>query len=668
MGEFEQPIIGMKSCFDYSEIEEIHGWSAREWFLVRKAEVQISEGSMLIPMVKMGVEAREQVVIGNSLEDKPCTRPNHPMVKYAEAFTANFDLIAERKSVVFALRELAKASVMAKYLLDSRIQLEATWFDLATVKEDCCSLEVPQLWNERMHSQVNIKDGSIERDYTMHAHGVYGGVQFGLDKFNLATSIGRTGMPAASLGASIQAGPRLAASISAGQAGLSAGMPQHRLAFGLSRKAGVAPVSNIMSLASGAQFAPPSAALSASALPPARLGAALSAASIGAPRLSALSAASISAVPGQPRLQGVDLRLDKFDLSEARRVSLEAQSGSWRGQVKSLDQCAAVGPSFFASLDGKQNIFKADDKALLEKVFDPALSDRRSEGDLFVPPDASFSYVQKLRSLVKEEQAVRQRRKEHFLDQAFIVDKPGPLFPHSWTPNFEIARGRKSVQEIRPVGTLTSRPEYKSQAAVLEQVLKASAPVFDKTTEEGLRYRIYRLGSLEVRTTQELKESEVVGAVFSIRNQAPNSASAKAKIGDQEKITKVTEYVERAFVPGADSTGLRRRFYIMMETDQGHKIVTERLNDGKFSWVSNPEALEDRNSLAKVTRQETVTTGVIVRDMKACQTKLTEEGATPSSKRYAQALFTRAVGAKRSSRSTSLRSIGMPPLSSFSLP
>merc|ERR1719502_1711232 len=100
----------MKSCFDYSEIEGKHGWSAREWFVVKKCEVQITDGSMLMPQVKMAVEAREQEVKGRSLEDKPVTRPDHPMVKYAEAFTQNFDLIAERKSCIFNLRELAKAS------------------------------------------------------------------------------------------------------------------------------------------------------------------------------------------------------------------------------------------------------------------------------------------------------------------------------------------------------------------------------------------------------------------------------------------------------------------------------------------------------------------------------------------------------------------------------
>merc|ERR1719174_463471 len=40
MGECDQPVVGMKSCFEYSEEDEMvkESWSAREWFMVRKAE------------------------------------------------------------------------------------------------------------------------------------------------------------------------------------------------------------------------------------------------------------------------------------------------------------------------------------------------------------------------------------------------------------------------------------------------------------------------------------------------------------------------------------------------------------------------------------------------------------------------------------------------------
>merc|ERR1719424_2535263 len=137
---------------------------------------------MLLPYVKMGVEAREQVIKGNSLVDKQISHPDHPMCRYAEAFTKNFDLIAERKSVVYHLRELAKASVIAKYLLDSHVQLEDFWFGLGEGGELPCSLEVPQLWNERVFAKVDVEEGkllSLGSNTSTRVHGVYGGVKFG---------------------------------------------------------------------------------------------------------------------------------------------------------------------------------------------------------------------------------------------------------------------------------------------------------------------------------------------------------------------------------------------------------------------------------------------------------------------------------------------------------
>merc|ERR1719507_1395621 len=136
MGEYGQPVKGMKGCVDSSDEEKSSkDWNAREWFVVKNAEVQLSESNTLIPQVKMGVEAREQIMGANGLEDVKRTKPNHPLVKYADAFTHNFDLIAERKSVVYHLRELAKASVVAKFLLDDEFDLEASWFTLAPARE-----------------------------------------------------------------------------------------------------------------------------------------------------------------------------------------------------------------------------------------------------------------------------------------------------------------------------------------------------------------------------------------------------------------------------------------------------------------------------------------------------------------------------------------------------
>jgi len=363
--------------------------------------------------------------------------------------------------------------------------------------------------------------------------------------------------------------------------------------------------------------------------------------------LPALSAAMSAGAPlDVARLQGVDLRLDQFDLSEVKRVSLEAQAGSWGSEAKALDECVEMGSAFFECLDGSHKLFKDDDLALLKNVFNPALADRRSEGDLFIPPDASYSHVQKLRELVKEEETVQERRKELFFSVDFLMGDPGRNFPRSWTPTFEITHGRRSIPapEGQSQGVLHLRPEYKDQTLLLDCALKTSAPIFDKCTEEGLRFRIYRAGSLEVRTTQEREGREIVGAVFSIRSKAPKAGS-KA-IGVQEKISKVVEYVENAFDAGSDRSLLGCHYYLVLETMDGNRIVTERLGDGQLTWVEDPEDLDDRNSLAKVTRCDALDTGITVEELQAYRAKLAE-GVAPSSKRYAQAILVRAVGARR---------------------
>merc|ERR1712070_297918 len=150
------------------------------------------------------------------------------------------------------------------------------------------------------------------------------------------------------------------------------------------------------------------------------------------------------------------------------------------------------------------------------------------------------------------------------------------------------------------------------QGSMLREHLKVAAPVFDKSTEEGFQFRIYRLGSLEVRTTQEIQRDEIIGAVFSIC-----SATLKACMNgplppdwEQQKIIKASSFVESTSLHGnVDSSVLRCKYYLVLETDSGGKIVTERLQNGNLSWVENPEDLAERNSLAKSIRAETCSIG-----------------------------------------------------------
>mmetsp|Transcript_123997 Transcript_123997/g.239133 ORF Transcript_123997/g.239133 Transcript_123997/m.239133 type:complete len:738 (-) Transcript_123997:146-2359(-) len=644
----------MKSCFDYSEMEgHDERWAAREWFMIRKAEVQLTDSNVLLPYVKMGVEAREQRMGEDGMEDCIITREDHPMVKYAEEFTRNFDLIAERKSVIFHLRELAKASVLAKFLVESGFSLEESWFHLASPRSDFCSLTVPQLWNERIYSQIRIQeDGEIENAKQIAStHGVYGGVQFGLDRMDLLLGphfyfydrqrllkfqesalwvLNNRIMPEreaakqrALEAVEVKAPPAVRFNVEVVWAGTTPrpGLPKPERG---PKAAPPTPAGLAQPMAMGAPVPFDPSAIQM--VTPSTVERGFRPTPTAHPHIENRpgGAPSFASLPKpESKLKGVDLRLDDFDLSEVKRVTLEAPAGSWNEQVQSLDACVSVGDAFWASIDDEKSVFKAEDKELLRDIFNPRLSDRRMEGDCFVPPDASHANVTSLRNLVKEEDWVRQRRQEQFFSKKFVMDDPGPLFPSSWKPSIEIARGREPAKlpAERAKGMLHARPDYKVQLRLLGHILQSATPVFDKSTEEGLRFRIYRIGTLEVRTTQEPDGKEDIGIVYSVRRRRPQQESPAAKIGEQEKIVKVTEYVER--ISGRKDTdpdsSSCRRYYLVLETEKGHKVVTEQRTDGYATWQENAEDLEDRNSLAKVLRLKECSNGITVQDYKHFQ-------------------------------------------------
>jgi len=440
MGEHAQPVVGMKSCLDLVDGREKDvDWNAREWFVVRGAAVAVSGDNALVPHIRMGVEAREQVVSGSGMEDAQVTRPDHPLARYAEAFTQSFDLIAERLSVVNQLREVAKASTLAKYLIDSGVQLDDSWFNLASAFEGSKVTKVPQLWNERYHARVQVRDGTIDEDkLNPRMHGVYGGVQFGLEKFTV-------GARAAS------------ASVQFARVGARGPMPR---------------VSAALSMATSVT---------------------------GGLRTPAMRAAVSMRAGGVPR--GVDLNLDGFELSEAEQSSEMILS--------QVGLAPPMGASFWQMIDdSEESLFCDKDIELLRAVFNPRLSDRRVEGDLFVPPPTCGAHAEKLRALIREEAAVQEQRKRHFFSAKFEEKEAGALFPSSWQEPFRAQEPRRC---------LVPRADLLEQAGELTEALGAAAPSFDQVTEEGSRFRAYRIGGLEVRTCQGAEGPETVGAVLAPR-------------------------------------------------------------------------------------------------------------------------------------------------------
>jgi len=305
---------------------------------------------------------------------------------------------------------------------------------------------------------------------------------------------------------------------------------------------------------------------------------------------------------GVQPVRGVDLNLDEFDLSAATDVS---------ANFIKLEAGADISSEFWHSIeDGLDSPFDEESKHLLRCIFHPNLSDRLTEGDHFIPPETSSTYVQRLRGLVEAEEDVRRRRRDHFCSKAFHADSPGSLFPSSWMSSVEILRS-KEVTKQAP--TRHPWPHWKAQAHALEQVLENAAPIFDRSTEDGARFRIYRIGSLEVRTIREHGSMEAVGAVFS--SQAPASRlRVQESAKNEERLVKATEYVERC--------GKDHRCFIVFETEAGNSIVVEestQISDSKC--VDNPLNLADRISLAKVTRATNcITARLTVGEITTCET------------------------------------------------
>merc|ERR1712048_75904 len=166
-------------------------------------------------------------------------------------------------------------------------------------------------------------------------------------------------------------------------------------------------------------------------------------------------------------------------------------------------QNVAMGKDFWECIDDNSNeMFEGEEKSLLTSVFDPCLCDRRGEGDSFAPPDVNSEYGHRLRNLVKEEDIVRHQRMKHFFSEKFATAEPGPLFPFTWKDAYEV--------HSAPIGLVPADPD----SLVLDNILQSTAPAFDKVTEEGMRFRIYTSGTLEVRTTQVQEGKENVGVAF----------------------------------------------------------------------------------------------------------------------------------------------------------
>jgi len=463
--------------------------------------------------------------------------------------------------------------------------LDPSWLELAdeivaSAKPEAHS-EIPQLWNMRGNSRIQLQDGKlvdIETGVNMHA--IYGGVQFGLDRFELAQRHALPpGAPAGvSMSSLQQAGLQ---NMQLGPSGRPMFMPQR---FQLTQR-GETP-------------------------------------------------------------QGVDLNLDKFSLSAPDRFASSLPPCS--AGFDSMEARVTLGKAFLRDMRNESFVNLEDkDRQLIKDLFNPVMADRTEEGDSFIPPDPNKEYIGKVRSLVSEELSLRGRRKAHFYSKNFLSGNAGAEFPRSWTSRYQGPEAAAKAVALKS-GLIAVEMDTAFKLTFVRDVLPTVAPEFNRATEDGVVFRIYKIGSLEVRTTQEPSGPETVGAAFSHRTPTwdMKSGSKGKDAFEGEKLMKCLLYVEAVHCEPEKKHWASKQldfchYYAVLETDASNTILTERLEDGSTTWVVNPSNLQDRNSLAKLLFNTECKEGASVRDLKIAQISFnvpSPEVTASNRKNYARAV------------------------------
>jgi len=113
----DRRLPGIPSAFDEDGKSDRRARASRQWFVVRRAGITVTADGALVPQVEMGVEARRLTSGPDGYTDAPYTDPNDPAVRQAVAVTSRFAEVASHVPAAAELFQVARATVMAVYLL-----------------------------------------------------------------------------------------------------------------------------------------------------------------------------------------------------------------------------------------------------------------------------------------------------------------------------------------------------------------------------------------------------------------------------------------------------------------------------------------------------------------------------------------------------------------------
>mmetsp|Transcript_55092 Transcript_55092/g.172733 ORF Transcript_55092/g.172733 Transcript_55092/m.172733 type:complete len:568 (+) Transcript_55092:77-1780(+) len=175
----------------WSQQEERGGRAARQWFVVRRAGVTVAQDGALVPHCELGVDARQLVPSERGYVDAARTDERDSMVRMAKAISEHFAEVAAALPAVAELVHLARATVLARYLLESGCRCdEATLARYALPRcpeGDRYSMEIPTLRTKQLASSV-VKQG---RELLMQKRhrSIHGGVDLGVKAEKVPTQV-----------------------------------------------------------------------------------------------------------------------------------------------------------------------------------------------------------------------------------------------------------------------------------------------------------------------------------------------------------------------------------------------------------------------------------------------------------------------------------------------
>jgi len=173
------------------ESEEQHAPRAsRQWFVVREAQIGVSSDGVIMPQFSLGVEARQLVLGPKGYEDAASTDPRDPSAVMAKAVTAAFPRLAQLVPAVAELMEVAKAQLVARFLLEQKAGIAdsaLTAYRLPMVKTSGYQKTIPSLKKVRAARAMDENDDGGLR-VTKTTRTMHGGVDLAYKGSRVPTS------------------------------------------------------------------------------------------------------------------------------------------------------------------------------------------------------------------------------------------------------------------------------------------------------------------------------------------------------------------------------------------------------------------------------------------------------------------------------------------------